>query len=70
MSEQAASSYRKPLPEVQPFSEAFWEGTKQHKLLIQHCDDCDSNIFYPRRDCPHCWSQNLGWVEASGKAEL
>ena len=26
--------------------------------------------FYPRRDCPECWSQNLDWKESSGKATL
>ena len=64
------SDYKRPLPEIQPFSQAFWDGTKAHKLLVQHCEDCDSNIFYPRRDCPECWSQNLGWIEAKGTGEV
>ena len=64
------NQYNKPLPETQPFSEAFWEGTKARKLLVQHCNDCNAHIFYPRRDCPECWSQNLGWVESSGIATI
>ena len=44
------SDYKKPLPEIQPYSQAFWDGTKQHKLLVQHCNSCGANIFYPRRD--------------------
>ena len=64
------SDYKKPLPEIQPFSQAFWDGTKARKLLIQYCDDCDANIFYPRRDCPHCWRQNLAWIEAKGIGEV
>ena len=64
------SDYNKPLPEIQPYSKGFWDGAKQHKLLIQHCNSCDANIFYPRRDCPKCWSQELGWIEASGKATV
>ena len=64
------SDYKKPLPEIQPYSQAFWDGTRQHKLLIQHCNSCDTNIFYPRRDCPKCWSQDLGWIESSGKATV
>ncbi len=64
------NDYRKPLPEIQPFSEAFWEGTRNHKLLIQTCGDCDARIFFPRRQCPRCWSGNLHWVEASGRAEI
>ena len=64
------SDYKKPLPEIQPFSQAFWDGTKARKLLVQHCNDCGANIFYPRRDCPECWSQNLGWIEAQGTGEI
>jgi uncharacterized protein len=60
----------KPVPETQPWSERFWEGTKQGKLLIQFCKDCGSNIFYPRKFCPECWSSNLDWKEANGKAKI
>lgn len=62
--------YQKPLPIVQPWSEEFWKGTKQHKFLIQHCNDCHKNIFYPRKFCPYCWSANLGWIESKGKGKL
>ncbi len=64
------SEYKKPLPEIQPYSQPFWDGTRENKLLIQHCNACDANIFYPRRDCPECWSQDLGWIEASGRATV
>ncbi len=60
----------KPVPEVQPWSEKFWEGTKQGKFLIQTCGDCKANIFYPRKYCPECWSGNLGWIEAIGKGKI
>jgi enoyl-CoA hydratase/carnithine racemase/uncharacterized OB-fold protein len=64
------SGYKKPLPAVQPWTEEFWKATKQHKLLIQECSDCREKIFYPRKYCPECWSSNLGWSEASGKAKV
>lgn len=60
----------KPVPETQPWSERFWEGTKQGKLLIQVCNDCQSKIFYPRKYCPECWSGNLDWMEGSGRAKI
>ena len=60
----------KPIPETQPWSVKFWEGTKDGKLLIQFCKDCGSNIFYPRKFCPECWSGNLDWKETSGKAKI
>lgn len=60
----------KPLPEVQPWSQKFWEGTKEGKLLIQICKECNSKIFYPRKYCPECWSDKLDWIEASGKGKI
>ncbi len=60
----------KPVPETQPWSVKFWEGTKDGKLLIQFCKDCGSNIFYPRKFCPECWSGSLDWKEASGRAKI
>lgn len=64
------SDYKKPLPQIQPFTQAYWEGTRNNKLLVQTCNDCDARIFFPRRQCPECWSTNLGWSEASGKGEI
>ena len=64
------TEYKKPLPVVQPWSNTFWEGAKQHKLLIQECKDCGIKIFYPRKYCPECLSSNLGWSEAIGKAKV
>ncbi len=61
---------QKPVPETQPWSERFWEGTKEGKLLIQVCKDCKSRIFYPRKYCPECWSGNLDWMQASGRARI
>jgi uncharacterized OB-fold protein len=64
------SEYRKPLPVVQPWSKAFWEGTKKHKLLIQECNACGTKIFYPRKACSECWSSDLGWSEACGRGKV
>jgi hypothetical protein len=61
---------KKPVPETQPWSEKFWAGTKDGKLLVQFCKECGSNIFYPRKFCPECWSGNLDWKETSGKAKI
>lgn len=60
----------KPRPVTQPWSDPFWQGTREGKLLIQICNSCDSRIFYPRRACPECWSADLGWIESSGRATV
>ncbi len=61
---------QKPTPVIQPWTEEFWKATKQSKLLIQQCNDCNSNIFFPKKVCPECWSENLSWIESSGKANV
>ena len=65
-----SEEYAKPVPVTQPWTEEFWKGTKQHKLLIQKCRACQALIFYPRKYCPECWSGDLGWQEASGRARV
>jgi enoyl-CoA hydratase/carnithine racemase/uncharacterized OB-fold protein len=62
--------YIKPIPVVQPWTEAFWASTKKHSLLIQKCHSCDKLIFYPRKRCPHCWSLDLGWQKSSGRGKV
>ena len=62
--------YTKPLPQPTEWSKPFWEGTKQHTLLIQKCTDCKTLIMYPKLFCPNCLSKNLEWVKASGKGKL
>lgn len=61
---------KKPVPVVQPWARPFWDATKQHKLMLQHCNTCDHPIHYPRIACPHCSSDDLGWREASGRGTI
>ena len=49
-----------------PISEPFWEGARQHRLLIQCCQDCSSFQFYPRPFCILCDSDRVDWVESKG----
>ncbi len=61
---------QKPIPIIDPWTEAFWKGTKQGQLLVQQCQDCQAKIFFPKKFCPECWSKNLGWITASGKGTV
>ena len=61
---------QKPIPIMQPWTETFWKGTKQGKLLIQKCRECGSKVFFPKKLCPDCWSESMEWVESSGKATV
>jgi uncharacterized OB-fold protein len=60
----------KPVPIVNPWARPFWEAARERRLLIQHCRDCHKHVFYPRVACPHCFSENLEWVQASGRGTV
>ena len=40
------------------------------RLRLQRCDGCNRHIFYPRVLCPHCGSDSLTWVDASGRGTV
>jgi uncharacterized protein len=61
---------RKPLPEMTPINQPFWDGTKAGKLVMQKCKDCGSWIFCPRPICVECNSDRLEWVEVSGRGKV
>jgi len=60
----------RPLPEIDPDSKPFWDGTAQSELRFQRCADCHSAIFYPRNICPFCHSQQLDWETSAGRGTV
>ncbi|MDC3415855.1 Zn-ribbon domain-containing OB-fold protein [Aquibacillus salsiterrae] len=59
-----------PGPTITPVSKPFWDALSQDEFVVQRCLDCTRWVFYPRNLCPHCWSNQLEWQQASGKARL
>ena len=59
-------------PPVGVESEAFWDATRERRLLVQWCTSCDRGVFYPRVFCPHCAAgpNALEWRTASGRATV
>jgi uncharacterized protein len=51
-------------------SRPYWEGLRQGELRIQRCNSCSKAVFYPRSICPHCHSDQLAWIVASGKGTI
>jgi uncharacterized protein len=52
-----------------PISDAalpYWDATREKKLVLQWCDDCDRPVQFPRAVCPVCLSTNLSWRDARG----
>jgi len=61
---------KKPVPIVSPWAKPFWDAAREEKLILQKCKDCEKHVFYPRIACPHCFSEDVEWVEASGKGTV
>ena len=57
-------------PTPTPDTAHFWEGTRNHKLLLQRCNDCGKVYFPPRSFCPENGSTNVEAFAASGRARL
>ena len=41
-----------------------------HKLMASHCTNCHQTFLPPRAICPNCHSDQMEWVETSGKGKL
>ncbi len=55
-----------PQPIANADSKPYWDGARDRKLLIRKCSACSQLHFMPRYLCPHCWSDQLEWVQAKG----
>jgi len=53
-------------PWVTETTSAWWEATRERRLVIQCCARCGQRQHYPRPYCLACGGDELGWVEASG----
>lgn len=70
MTQAVQSSKAKPSPVPTPASLPFWEGCRAGELRLQRCAGCGRHVLYPRPRCPHCHSDQLEWVRASGRGKL
>ena len=64
------TAMRFDLPTPDNETQPFWDAAKDERLLIKRCNACGGYHFYPRPFCPTCWSDDVEWVEASGRATL
>lgn len=59
-----------PIPVPTPETIPFWDAALQGRLVLPRCSPCASFFFYPRPFCPVCGSDEIEWVEVSGRARL
>lgn len=56
---------------VRPFSvAAFNQYIGEHRLMATRCTNCGSVYAPPRAICPKCHSENLEWIETTGRGKL
>ena len=67
------SEWKKPYPSIDQDNEAFWDGLKEHKLLVWKCNTCGA-VYWPKAYCQNHdnepFARNMGWVEASGRGKI
>ncbi len=57
-------------PRVSGFTQPFWQGLDEGRLLSTRCKTCGQQSFPPRKLCRACWSTSLEWVELSSTGLL
>lgn len=54
-----------------PFTSAsFQQYLNENKLMGSHCTACNKDFLPPHAICPNCHSDQLTWIELSGKGRL
>lgn len=64
------TAQRYDVPEADVFTRTYWDAAAEGRLLIRRCGACGRAHHYPREFCPHCWSEDVTWEDASGLATL
>lgn len=65
-----AAGPRFDLPDVDAFTRPWWTAAAEGRLLLRRCGACGRAHHYPREFCPHCWSEDVAWEPATGRAVL
>lgn len=64
------STLPNPAPTVTQANAAFWAATADGRFQLQRCNECDTVLWFPRRHCPSCWTENVSTFDASGKGMI
>ncbi|MBJ7336528.1 Zn-ribbon domain-containing OB-fold protein [Mycolicibacterium sp.] len=61
---------RADIPTIDSASGPYWNAARDGRLLIAECASCGRVHHYPRPFCPHCWSEDVHPLQASGRGTL
>ena len=57
-------------PKPRPFSKAYWDATREKRLIVQYDKRSGKYQFFPRPTSIYDGRRDLEWREVSGKGEL
>ena len=60
----------KPLPQITPEMQPFWEAARRRELVVQRCGGCGTSRFPARDVCSRCLSRESAWVPVSGRGTV
>jgi uncharacterized protein len=70
MAEGQQPTRKIPAPQPNSETQAFWDAAVEGKLMIKKCNACGELHFYPRANCPFCFSDQTVWQQASGRGTI
>lgn len=56
----------RPLPPESAAGRPFWDATRERRLVLPWCSDCQAPHWYPRGFCPRCLGSDLEWRPSAG----
>jgi uncharacterized protein len=57
-------------PKPRSFSKAYWDATREKRLIVQYDERSGKYQFFPRATSIYDGHRNLDWREVSGKGEI
>jgi uncharacterized protein len=61
---------QKAIPVATDRDRPYWEGAREHKLVLQRCTNCSLYSAQPRVVCPRCRCTEFDWTPVSGRGVI
>jgi uncharacterized OB-fold protein len=58
---------KRPEPRPDEASMPFFNGAKQHKVMVQRCTSCGTFMWPVKPWCSNCASSDVEWAQVGGK---
>ena len=58
------------MPDTRNAGAAFWSKAAEGVLVVPKCTECGRTFWHPRPRCPHCGSERVDWIRASGRGTV